>query len=51
MARPRLACSQYMTWYGDLPNGFESVGEYFWNKFGTLHQLWAPNKERELQSE
>jgi hypothetical protein len=45
----RLA--QYMTSYRDRPNDFESVAAYFRNKFGAMHQLWTPNKERELHSE
>jgi hypothetical protein len=45
----RLA--QYMTSYRDRPNDFESVAAYFPNKFGVMHHLWTPNKERELHSE
>jgi hypothetical protein len=45
----RLA--QYMTSYRDWPNDFESVTAYFRNKFGAMHKLWTPNKERELHSE
>jgi hypothetical protein len=45
----RLA--QYMTSYRDRPDDFESVAAYCRNKFGAMHQLWTPNKERELHSE
>ncbi|PVF92200.1 G-alpha-domain-containing protein [Serendipita vermifera] len=38
----------FMTSYGDRPNDFESIANYFRNKFGAMHQSYTPNPEREL---
>jgi len=34
--------------YGDRPNDYESVAKYLRNKFGTLHNQYTTNREREL---
>ncbi|KAJ3984681.1 guanine nucleotide binding protein, alpha subunit [Lentinula detonsa] len=40
--------NEHMLSYHDKPNDYESVSKYFRNKFGAIHQLMTPNKEREL---
>ncbi|KAI9510790.1 guanine nucleotide binding protein, alpha subunit [Russula earlei] len=34
--------------YGDRPNDYESVTKYLRNKFGSLHNQYTTNREREL---
>lgn len=40
--------NQHMLSYGDRSNDYDSVSNYFRNKFGALHQNFTPNREREL---
>ncbi|EGO05358.1 hypothetical protein SERLA73DRAFT_174479 [Serpula lacrymans var. lacrymans S7.3] len=40
--------NQHMVSYGDRPNDYETVSNYFRKKFGILHQTYTLNKEREL---
>ncbi|KAF9778279.1 guanine nucleotide binding protein, alpha subunit [Thelephora terrestris] len=40
--------NQHMVSYGDRPNDYDSISNYFRNKFGALHQSYTPNREREL---
>ncbi|KIM70027.1 hypothetical protein SCLCIDRAFT_101556 [Scleroderma citrinum Foug A] len=39
----------HMPNYGDRPNDYENVTKYFYNKFGSVHQEFSANKERELR--
>ncbi|KAJ7610798.1 guanine nucleotide binding protein, alpha subunit [Roridomyces roridus] len=40
--------NHHMISYGDRPNDYDSVSNYFRNKFAALHHAATPNKEREL---
>ncbi|KAI0931243.1 hypothetical protein AcW1_001304 [Taiwanofungus camphoratus] len=39
--------SHHMTSYGDRPNDYDSVSNYFRHKFAGLHHSFTPNKSRE----
>ncbi|KAG1848508.1 guanine nucleotide binding protein, alpha subunit [Suillus subalutaceus] len=41
--------SHHMPRYGDRPNDYENVSSYFYNKFGSIHQAFTSNKEREFK--
>ncbi|KAG2358794.1 guanine nucleotide binding protein, alpha subunit [Suillus spraguei] len=41
--------SHHMPRYGDRPNDYENVSSYFYNKFGSIHQAFSSNKEREFK--
>ncbi|KAG2136532.1 guanine nucleotide binding protein, alpha subunit [Suillus bovinus] len=41
--------SHHMPRYGDRPNDYENVSSYFYNKFGSFHQTFSSNKEREFK--
>lgn len=41
--------SHHMPRYGDRPNDYENVSSYFYNKFGSIHQTFSSNKEREFK--
>lgn len=38
----------HMHGYRDRPNDYNTVSQYFRNKFGAIHQAYAPNKSRDL---
>ncbi|KAI0937282.1 hypothetical protein AcV5_005226 [Taiwanofungus camphoratus] len=42
--------SHHMTSYGDRPNDYDSVSNYFRHKFAGLHHSFTPNKSRECFS-
>jgi len=39
--------THHMPSYGDRPNDYESVSNYFRLKFGALHHQYSPNRSRE----
>ncbi|KAH7886276.1 guanine nucleotide binding protein, alpha subunit [Phlebopus sp. FC_14] len=39
----------HMPHYGDKPNDYESVSQYFYNNFGSLHREFSVNKSREIK--
>ncbi|KAG1813969.1 guanine nucleotide binding protein, alpha subunit [Suillus subaureus] len=41
--------SHHIPRYGDRPNDYENVSTYFYNKFGSIHQAFSSNKEREFK--
>ncbi|KAH9923126.1 G-alpha-domain-containing protein [Epithele typhae] len=40
--------SRHMPSYEDRPNDYDSVSQYFRNRFGAMHQSLTPNKSRDL---
>jgi len=41
--------SHYMPHYGDKPNDYASVSEYFYHTFGSIHQRFTARADREFK--